>query len=111
MDLNSMKILKNQGERTFWQSLLLLALAGGLLFSMVSISIMESFLALAFVFWVAELVRSNRKPEFPSFFWPLLVYSGLSLLSCFFSVNPEISLKHSKELLLYLVIPIVMTAL
>ena len=78
---------------------------------MVSISVMESFLALAFIFWVATLIKRKTKPEFPSFFWPLLVYSGLSLLSCFFSVNPEVSLKHAKELLLYIIIPIVMTAL
>ena len=78
---------------------------------MVSISVMESFLALAFIFWVATLITTKTKPQFPSFFWPLLVYSGLSLLSCFFSVNPEISLKHAKELLLYIIIPIVMTAL
>jgi len=78
---------------------------------MVSISFMESFLALAFIFWIATLIKTKTKPQFPSFFWPLLVYSGLSLLSCFFSVNPEISLKHAKELLLYIIIPIVMTAL
>ncbi len=78
---------------------------------MVSISVMESFLTLAFIFWVATLITTKTKPQFPSFFWPLLVYSGLSLLSCFFSVNPEISLKNAKELLLYIIIPIVMTAL
>lgn len=111
MDLNPMKVLKNQEERSLWQSPLLLALAGCLLFSLVSISFMESFLALAFIFWVSALIKNKEKPKFPSFFWPLLVYSGLSLLACFFSVNPEISLKHAKELLLYIIIPIVMTAL
>jgi len=106
-----MKTFKNQEERTLWRSPLVLALAGCLLFSMVSISVMESFLALAFIFWVATLVKTKTKPGFPSFFWPLLIYSGLSLLSCFFSVNPEISLKHAKELLLYIIVPVIMTAL
>jgi len=86
---------------------LTLAIAFYLLFSMVSISLSQIFLFLAFIFWLAVLVRQKRWPRFPSFFWPLLVYSLLSLLSSFFSVNPEISLKDSRELLLFLVVPIV----
>ena len=78
-----------------------------LLFSMVSISLSQIFLFLAFVFWLLILVREKQRPRFPSFFWPLLVYSLLSLLSSFFSVNPEISLKDSRELLLFLIVPIV----
>jgi O-antigen ligase len=106
-----MKLLKNQEERTVWPSLLRLSLAGSLLFSLVSISMMESFLALAFVFWVLVLVTNKERPVFPSFFWPLAVYAGLSLLSCAFSVNPEVSFIDARELSLYLVIPITMTAL
>jgi O-antigen ligase len=106
-----MKLLKNQEERTAWSSLLRLSLAGSLLFSLVSISVMESFLALAFVFWILVLVKDKERPAFPSFFWPLLVYAGLSLLSCFFSVNPEVSFIDARELSLYLIIPITMTAL
>jgi len=82
-----------------------------LLFSLVSISFMESFLALAFIFWVFVLIKDKERFAVPSFFWPLLVYAGLSLLACFFSVNPEISLKDARELVLYLIIPITMTAL
>jgi len=91
--------------------LLKISLAGCLLFSLVSITLMESFLALAFVFWVFVLIKNKERIAFPSFFWPLLVYAGLSLLACFFSVNPEISLKDARELLLYLIIPITMTGL
>jgi len=39
----------------------------------------------------------------------LIVYIALSLISSFLSVNPETSLKDSKELLLFLIIPIVYT--
>ncbi len=91
--------------------LLTFSLAGCLLFSLVSITMMESFLALAFVFWVFFLIKNKERIALPSFFWPLLVYAGLSLLACFFSVNPELSLKDARELLLYLIIPIAMTAL
>lgn len=78
-----------------------------LLFSMVSISLSQIFLFLSFLFWLVLLIRRKQKPAFPSFFWPLLVYSLLSLISCFFSVNPEMSLKDSRELLLFLIVPIV----
>jgi O-antigen ligase len=86
---------------------LTLAIAFFLLFTMVSISLSQIFLFLAFVLWLFILIRDKQMPRFPSFFWPLLAYGLLSLLSSFFSVNPEISLKDSRELLLFLVIPIV----
>jgi O-antigen ligase len=91
-------------------TLLPFALASGLLFSLVSITLLESFLALAFLFWLIALLRHELKPVFPGFFWPLLVYAALSLVVCFFSVNPAVSFKDARELLLYLVIPITMSA-
>jgi O-antigen ligase len=76
---------------------------------MVSISLNQIFLSLALIFWIIMLVREKQKFTFPSFFWPLLVYAALSLVSSLLSVNPEMSLKDSKELLLFLIIPIVYT--
>lgn len=84
-----------------------LAIALYLLFSMISISLGQIFLFLAFLLWLVVLIREKLRPRFPSFFWPLLVYSLLSLLSSIFSVNPEISLKDCRELLLFLIVPIV----
>ena len=78
-----------------------------LLFSMVSISASQIFLFLSFLGWLAILIRKKQGPLFPSFFWPLLVYSLLSLVSSFFSVNPVVSFKDSRELLLFLIVPIV----
>jgi O-antigen ligase len=74
---------------------------------MVSISLSQIFLSLSLIFWIVILIREKQKFTFPSFFWPLLVYAALSLVSSFLSVNPEMSLKDSKELLLFLIIPIV----
>ncbi len=87
-----------------------LSLAASLLFSLVSITAMESFLALSFIFWVIVLVQKKEKFAVPAFFWPLVAYAGFSLLACSFSVNPEMSLKDARELLLYLIVPIVMSA-
>lgn len=92
------------------KTLLPIALFAYLLFSQLSISLSQIFLFAAFLLWVARLVAAKEKPAFPSFFWPLLLYAGLSLLASFFSVNPEISLWDSRELLLFLIVPIVYVA-
>ena len=78
-----------------------------LLFSMISISMSQIFIFLSLLCWIAILIRERQKPLFPSFFWPLLLYSALSLISSFLSVDPQISLKDSRELLLFLIVPII----
>jgi len=104
-----MKNLYFDKGKIFWISLLPLFLALYLLFSMVSISLSQIFLSFALICWIIILIRKKRKFIFPSFFWPLIVYAVLSLVSSFLSVNPETSLKNSKELLLLLIVPIVYT--
>ena len=44
---------------------------------------------------------------FSSFFWLLTIFAFLALVSSFLSVNPKVSLKDSRELLLFLIVPIV----
>ena len=105
-----MEVLRNQGEKSVWPELLGLSLAGVILFSLISITLMESFLALAFVFWLIALLRRETQLSFPGFFQPLLAYAALSIVVCFFSVNPEVSFRDARELLLYLVVPITMSA-
>jgi len=104
-----MKLFDLSEGKSIWLSLLPLFIALYLLFSMVSISLSQTFLSLSLIFWIIMLIREKQKIIFPSFFWPLLVYAALSLLSSFLSVNPEMSLKDSKELLLFLIVPIVYT--
>lgn len=74
---------------------------------MISITLSYAVLFIALFLWLQLLIKNRRLPRFPSFFWPLLVYSLFSLISAFLSVNPEISLIDSRELLLFLIIPIV----
>jgi O-antigen ligase len=106
-----MELLNNQREKSRWQMLLALSLAGAVLFSLISITLMESFLALAFVFWLTGLLKGELRFSAPGFFWPLLAYAALSLFVCFFSVNPAVSFKDARELLLYLVVPLTMGGL
>ncbi len=85
------------------------AVALYLLFSMISISVSQAMLGIAFILWVIHLIKTKQKIEFPGFFWALLAYSFLSLIACVFSDNPEVSFTESRELLLFLIIPIVYT--
>ncbi len=78
-----------------------------LLFSMISITLSMLFLAIAFLCWIILSIKKKQRPVFPGFFWPLIAYAFLTLLSSFFSVDPAVSLVESRELLLFLVVPIV----
>jgi len=102
-----MKNLYFVKRKSIWISLLPLFLAFYLLFSMVSISLSQIALSFALICWIIVLIRKKQKFIFPSFFWPLIVYAVLSLISSFLSVNPGTSLKDSKELLLFLIVPMV----
>ncbi len=79
------------------------------LFSLVSISLSQIMLAHASVVLTILAVMRQTKVRFPAFFWGVAVYCILSLLASFFSVNPGISLVDSKDLLLFLIIPVVYT--
>jgi len=76
-----------------------------------SISLEQSFLAVAAILWIVLLVQKRRRLEVPAFFWPLLVYAGVSLLSSAFSVNPGMSFTDSGELALFLAVPVALAAL
>jgi O-antigen ligase len=77
------------------------------LFAMVSISLSQIMLAHAIVVLAILVAMKQTKIGFPPFFWGAVVYCALSILASFFSVNPGISLVDSKDLLLFLIIPVV----
>ena len=105
-----MKNLDLLKGRNPWEYLLGLTLPLGLLFSLVSISLEQIFIALSIVIWAIKLRRNKERFAAPSFFFPLLAYAVLSIFSSIFSVNPGVSLKDSRELLLFLIIPLVYTS-
>jgi O-antigen ligase len=102
-----MKILKLREAKSNWTLLLPIFIGLYLLFSMISISISQIFISLALICWIFVIIRKEEKFTFPSFFWPVIAYIILSLVSSFLSVNPKLSLKDSRELLLFLIVPIV----
>ncbi len=93
--------------KTKLAKLLALCITLFVLFSMVSISLSQILLILAFIVLAICFFRKDIKIGFPPFFWGAIVYCALSILASFFSVNPRISLIDSKDLLLFLIIPIV----
>jgi len=90
--------------------LLPLCLGFFLFFSMSSITASQLSLGIALLIWLARLILKKERPRFPLFFWALLAYGGFSLLACIFSFNPEESFRDSRELLLLLIIPLVISA-
>jgi O-antigen ligase len=104
-----MRILNLGDGKSFWAFLLATFIGLYLLFSIISISVSQIFISLALICWIIILIRKEQKFSFPSFFWPIIAYVILSLVSSFFSINPKASFKDDRELLLFLIIPIVYT--
>ncbi|HEY1303356.1 MAG TPA: O-antigen ligase family protein [Vicinamibacterales bacterium] len=73
----------------------------------VSIAIAEALFFVLLIAWVMMLVRDGTRPEAPTFFWPLAGYAGMTLLSSLFSLDRIESFIDSRQLLLFLVVPIV----
>ncbi|MEO7272197.1 MAG: O-antigen ligase family protein [Vicinamibacterales bacterium] len=82
---------------------LLLAFAGAPLFS---IATAESLLALVAILWLVMVIRGRERVAVPPMFWPLLAFGACTLISSAFSIDPGISFKDSKQLVLYAIVPI-----
>ena len=72
-----------------------------------SIAVSSVFLTVSLGLWIAILMSHGERLELPDIFWPLLAYAGFTLVSVAASLDPITSLTDSKELLLFLVVPLV----
>ena len=85
----------------------LIALIGLVAAAQLSIAVAQICLAIAGLCWLtAHLIRRERL-EAPAFFWPLVGYAALTLLAAGFSSDPAASVRDSRQLTLFLLIPIV----
>jgi O-antigen ligase len=84
--------------------LALFGVAGALQFS---IAIAQILLTLALLCWVALIAVRRERFEAPAFFWPLALYALLTLVSSAFSFDPRASFIDSKQLVLFLLVPLV----
>jgi len=84
--------------------LALFGVAGALQFS---IAIAQILLAVSVVCWVALIVVDRESVDIPSFAWPLVAYAALTLLATAFSPDPRTSLMACKQMILFLLVPLV----
>src|SRR5689334_5101839 len=82
----------------------LFGVAGALQFS---IAIAQILLTIAVICWLALIVIDHESVEIPSFAWPLVVYALVTLISTAFSPDPRASLMACKQMVLFLLVPLV----
>jgi len=73
----------------------------------VSIAAAEAVFFLLLLLWLTMLVRDGVRPSAPTFFLPLLTYAGLTLVSSAFSMDPLESFFDSRQLVLFLIVPMI----
>ena len=85
-------------------ALALFGMAGAVQFSIAAAQIL---LALALICWVILLIVRRERFGAPAFFWPILAYGGATLVSAAWSPDPRTSLIDCKQLVLFLLVPLV----
>jgi len=71
-----------------------------------SIAAAQSLFAVSAFCWIALIVVRGERFSAPTFFWPLAVLGGLTLVSAAFSPQPGVSFADTKQLLLFLIVPV-----
>ena len=78
--------------------------AGALQFS---IAVAQILLTVALACWIALVVLERETIEVPRFAWPLALYAAVSLISTAFSPDPRTSLMADKQMVLFMLVPLV----
>jgi O-antigen ligase len=71
-----------------------------------SIAVAQSLLAIAILCWLVLVVSRRERVEVPRFFWLLVAYGALTLVSAAFSPEPATSFIDCKQLVLFLLVPL-----
>jgi O-antigen ligase len=99
--------VNNDSDRMIWLEragyVCLLGFAAAPQFSIAAAGIL---LTLSAVLWLALVLYNRERIEVPPMFWPLAAYAGATLVACLFSVDPVVSFRDSKQLLLFAIVPI-----
>jgi O-antigen ligase len=82
----------------------LLGVAGALQFS---IAIAQILLTIAVICWIALIIIDRESIEVPSFAWGLVAYFVITVISTAFSPDPRTSLMACKQMVLFLLVPLV----
>jgi O-antigen ligase len=81
----------------------LLAFMAALQFSIAAAGML---LAVTALLWLTLVLRNRETVEWPAMFWPLLAYAGATLVASLFSLDPTVSFRDSKQLVLFAIVPI-----
>jgi putative inorganic carbon (HCO3(-)) transporter len=93
-------------NRDWFERIGLLALLGFVSALQFSIAIANICLGAALLMWLLH-IANRRQVEVPSFFIPLAAYAAATLISAAFSTDPRASFIDSKQLVLFLIVPMV----
>jgi O-antigen ligase len=105
--MNATTLSLSDAQTTPWLDRLTIALLLAFVATVqVSIVAAQAFFMLLLFAWVATLVRDKTRPTAPRFFWPLLGYAAVTLISSAFSIDPIESLIDSRQLYLFLIVPV-----
>ena len=88
-------------ERAAWLALLAFVAA-----IQVSIAGAQVLLALTALLWLVLVVRNRERIDVPRMFWPLAVYAAWTMVAALDGVDQGVSLRDTKQLLLFAIVPI-----
>lgn len=93
-------------NRDWFERIGFLALLGFVSALQFSIAVANICLAVALLMWLLH-IANRRTIEVPSFWVPLAAYGAITLVSAAFSSDPRASFVDSKQLVLFLIVPMV----
>jgi O-antigen ligase len=105
--MTSIPLMAGAAPRDRLEQFGLLALLGTVAAIQLTIATAQILLAVAAVCWLASHIARGERLEAPAFFWPLVVYAALTLVSAGFSLDPRVSFTDCKQLVLLMLVPIV----
>lgn len=105
--MTSIPLMAGAAPRDRFEQFGLLALLGTVAAIQLTIATAQILLAVSVVCWLASHIARGERLEAPSFFWPLVVYAALTLVSAGFSLDPKVSFTDCKQLVLLMLVPIV----
>ncbi|HEX4346697.1 MAG TPA: O-antigen ligase family protein [Vicinamibacterales bacterium] len=71
-----------------------------------SIAIAQILLTVTVLCWLSLVISRKERVEVPRFFWFLVAYGAITLVSAAFSPEPVVSLIDCKQLVLFLLVPL-----
>ncbi len=93
-------------NRDWFERIGFLALLGFVSALQFSIAVANICLSVALLMWLLH-IANRRAIEVPSFWVPLAAYGAITLVSAAFSSDPRASFVDSKQLVLFLIVPMV----